>query len=251
LIELGASWILSTKTVPVVVPPFHFDDDLEILRRTQHCQIDQREGLDALRNAIKQCPELSKEPKRGATWDDLVTRFLRDINPLLDRSEYWIYALRSQRGKRHLKVFGCFKVERVPRREQVNAVKASGQCYWIRNGHKLQYRGNWDSTHALHQVDRLDLYYHMQAPGIGGPENPAKHDGIICLEKASGTPLYGDTYYRGYVHDLFDWRDCAGEMFAERLGKVDHSWDNALQLVQARGPELFDQFTQREGIPSA
>lgn len=244
LVELGASWALSKKTLPIVVPPFDYGDDLEILRRTQHCQIDQRNDLLELHEALKRCRGLTGTRPAGS-WDESVRQFLAELPPLLSRAEYWVYALRAIRDRKLLSVFGCFEVTPVPRTQQASAVDVKGQCYWVERG-QLRDRGNWRlNVHALREPNQLFLFYHMKGAQVEPVMRPEEHDGIIFLRKQSGTPLIGDNYYKGSVNDIREYKNTSGDIFAERLKKGEDSWDCALRLVQEKGPKLFKQFTQR------
>ncbi len=244
LVELGASWVLSKKTLPIVVPPFDFGDDLEILHRTQHCRIGQQDDLLELLKALKRCQGLTR-PRSPEDESESVRQFLADLPPLLSRAEYWVYALRAIKGDTALKVFGCFEVTPVPRTQSANAVRVKGQCYWVEDGGLRERGAWWSNVPALRETDRLFLSYHMKSSQVGHRIQPEEHDGIIHLTSESGTPLIGDKYYRGFVNDLREWRDTSGDMFAERLTDGEYSWTRALELVRTCGQDMFERFTAR------
>ena len=240
MFELGASWALSKNIIPVIVPPLSFQHMESIISQTEAVRVDYPHHLSNLRDTLHTTLQLSPVPT--AIWEQVRMEFLQCVTEVINRGECWVYTLLGIREGRPMRIIGCFRVDRVP--EISNAITVIGQAYWVEMTGELTFRGFWTTDEALFSPDRFDLFYHMTSPAPGDPHNeqPSNHDGIIHLVQAQGSPIHGDRNLRGFVHDLFDWRNNSPDMYAE---KISLSWEDTIAFVKRDGNKLFEDFCSR------
>jgi len=248
LIELGAAWIEKKKIVPVMVPPFV--DPPQILREIQHCKINLKDDLNQLKASISILVESSK-PVSEAHWRRLRDKFVRDIGPLCESYECWIYAYKAKRNGDIRNIIGWFEVTHAP--FGIAEIK-NAECYWLWDyPAELEKRGNWHSVGAfLDEDDRMQFFYRMQPETTNETWPPnAPHDGTIRFFNTKRDGQFGDRYYKGCVHDLDELSDCSGTILAERLipNVRESSLQQACRLVRYEGRQVFEKLMKVEGIP--
>ncbi len=76
--ELGASWILSKKTIPLIVPPLTFEDVRATLALTQAWEITKSSGLNSMAD------DLFEEGIKAAQWGVSLDKFIEKIVELIE-----------------------------------------------------------------------------------------------------------------------------------------------------------------------
>lgn len=84
LMELGASWALSNRTLPIVVPPVSFSEVTRTLGLVQAWDIQKTPGIIDLRKAVKKT-RISLEPRDDHVWESKKAEFGRAIKKLIDK----------------------------------------------------------------------------------------------------------------------------------------------------------------------
>ena len=84
LMELGAAWAQSSKSLAIVVPPIDFNEVTKTLGLKQAWKITDRAGLVDLRDlVVKAIPKLERRTEH--TWDDKRTRWNIDLKKVLPK----------------------------------------------------------------------------------------------------------------------------------------------------------------------
>lgn len=82
LCELGASWVLSHKIIPLLAPPLEYSDIKAVLTGVQVHKIDQKAALNETRDEI--ISALGSKGKPFARWEVKRDRFLEELSDYLE-----------------------------------------------------------------------------------------------------------------------------------------------------------------------
>ncbi|MCX5814108.1 MAG: toll/interleukin-1 receptor domain-containing protein [Proteobacteria bacterium] len=82
LCELGASWILSHKIIPLLVPPLEYHDVKAVLTGVQVLKIERKSDLNEMQNEITLA--LNKKGKPFARWEVKRDKFLEELSGYLN-----------------------------------------------------------------------------------------------------------------------------------------------------------------------
>ncbi|MFN0198870.1 MAG: toll/interleukin-1 receptor domain-containing protein [Planctomycetaceae bacterium] len=75
--EMGAAWALSTRQIPIIIPPFRFEDIKGVLPNTNGLVINDKDALNELKNQIK---KLFSIPGDHPKWEEKREAAILNIN---------------------------------------------------------------------------------------------------------------------------------------------------------------------------
>lgn len=84
LAELGATWALSHKVVPILVPPLEYKDIKAVLTGIQLVRVNDRDGLNQMQSDLLEHLSISGKP--FARWESKRNKFIKSIAGLLVES---------------------------------------------------------------------------------------------------------------------------------------------------------------------
>jgi len=93
--EMGASWALAHEGIPILVPPLDYDDMEAVLKTTQAVKIDEKRGLNEIKDRIVEILRLPASSTER--WEQKRDQFLAELPSVLkklppsqkvDRSQY-------------------------------------------------------------------------------------------------------------------------------------------------------------------
>ncbi len=81
LCEMGATWIKSNKQVPILVPPFDFEDVKGVFPNSLGFRINDKDQLNSFKIEIERYFNLN--PVHASHWEEKRDKYLREVNDLL------------------------------------------------------------------------------------------------------------------------------------------------------------------------
>ena len=84
LCEMGATWVKTTKHVPILIPPFDYKDVKGVIPTTNGMKINEKVKYNSLKTVIEEFLDI--EPINHSVWERKRNNSLKDIKHLLESS---------------------------------------------------------------------------------------------------------------------------------------------------------------------
>ena len=84
LCEMGATWIKTHKHVPILIPPFNFENVKGVFPNSIGLKINDKEQLNNLKIEIEK--EFDLDPIHQTTWERKRDKFISDVNVIIEKT---------------------------------------------------------------------------------------------------------------------------------------------------------------------
>lgn len=165
LCEMGAAWISTKEHVPILIPPFEFDDVKGVFPLSQGMKINDKEGLNELKDSIETFLDIKSV--KSSIWE-------RDRNEIYETTE----KILSERTKPNAKVINYYnKLSNELSEEDLNILNAihtnNGEALGMREYLSQTNYGediirNLERLNLIEESDDTDLwgFYHLSLFGL-------------------------------------------------------------------------------------
>lgn len=82
LCEMGATWVKTNKHIPILIPPFEYDDVKGVIPTTHGMKINEKDKLNSLKDVVAEF--IGLEPLHTSVWERRRDNILKELKKLLD-----------------------------------------------------------------------------------------------------------------------------------------------------------------------
>jgi len=82
LCEMGATWVKTNQHIPILIPPFNYDDIKGVIPTTHGMKINEKEKLNTLKEVVEKY--LGLKPINVSAWERKRDNILKEIKVILD-----------------------------------------------------------------------------------------------------------------------------------------------------------------------
>lgn len=82
LCEMGATWVKTNKHIPILIPPFEYDDIKGVIPTTHGMKINEKDKLNSLKDIVADF--ISLEPLNTSVWERRRDNVLKEVKKILD-----------------------------------------------------------------------------------------------------------------------------------------------------------------------
>lgn len=84
LCEMGAAWVKTSQHIPILIPPFEYEDIKGVIPTTHGMKIDEKEKLNSLKEIVEELFEI--DSININVWERKRDKILKDLKVLLDNN---------------------------------------------------------------------------------------------------------------------------------------------------------------------
>lgn len=82
LCEMGATWVKTNKHIPILIPPFEYDDIKGVIPTTHGMKINEKDKLNSLKDIVAEF--IGLEPLNTSVWERRRDNVLKEVKKILD-----------------------------------------------------------------------------------------------------------------------------------------------------------------------
>ncbi|GAA4807636.1 toll/interleukin-1 receptor domain-containing protein [Litoribaculum gwangyangense] len=83
LCEMGATWVKTNSHIPILIPPFEYDEIKGVIPTTHGMKINEKDKLNSLRDIVTDF--IGLEPLNTSVWERRRDNVLKEVKKILDR----------------------------------------------------------------------------------------------------------------------------------------------------------------------